>query len=61
MKRLRNKKTTLGVLALGAMLIFRTLFPDVLNDETEAVILTFIGTWTGVSLRLAIRKAQVRS
>lgn len=61
MKWLNNKKTMIGMVAIGALVIVEAILPDLLSDAAAQVVAGGILTWTGVSLRLAIRKAQVRT
>lgn len=51
---LDGKKTILGSVAAGLVIILRAL--DVLDDDTAGVLLGVILTFTGVSLRLAMNK-----
>lgn len=56
MKFLNNKKTYLGFIGLGVTGILN--YFGVIDDEALKLLLTLIGTWTGVSIRLAVKKVQ---
>ena len=61
MKWLNNRKSIIGMVAAGLLVIVEAVWPTLFDDQTAQVIAGFILTWTGISLRLAIRKAQVRN
>lgn len=53
---LKGKKTFLGSIAAGLLILARTLFPEQVTDEIVGVFAALIVTWTGVSFRLAVKK-----
>jgi hypothetical protein len=55
-KFLDGKKTILGFVAGGVVLILSAL--EVLDAQTTAILEGIIVTWTGVSLRAAIAKSK---
>lgn len=56
MKALKNKKTYIGFVGLGVTGLLN--YFGVIDDQLLKLLLTLIGTWTGVSIRLAIKKVQ---
>ena len=53
MEWLKGKRTMLGSIAGGVVIILLGL--NVINDEVGTVLLGLIATWTGISLRLAMK------
>lgn len=53
MKWLKGKKTILGMVGLGVLLIVRAL--ELIDAQTAEIVGACILTWTGVSLRLAMK------
>lgn len=56
MEWLKGKKTILGSIAGGVVIVLVGL--NVIDDETATVLLGVIATWTGISLRMAVKNGK---
>lgn len=56
MKWLRGKRTILGSIAAGVVVIISSL--NLVDEQVAGTLLGVIVTFTGVSLRLAVGKGQ---
>ena len=56
MEWFKGKKTMLGSIAGG--LVIALIGLNVIDDEVGTVLLGLIATWTGISLRLAVKKGK---
>jgi hypothetical protein len=54
MKWLTGKKTIIGSVATGAIIIVSSL--NLLDEQVVKVLLGLVVAWTGVSLRLAVKQ-----
>ena len=54
MEWLKGKKTMIGGVAGGAVLIVWSL--NLIDDDTAKMLLGFIAAWTTVAVRLAIKE-----
>ena len=53
MSFLKGKKTMLGSVGIGLVVIASSL--SLINEQTAGIALGLLATWTGVSMRLAVK------
>lgn len=56
MKKLKGMKTILGSTAIGVIVIVHSLLPNLIDGQIIQALLGAVVTFTGVSMRLAIKK-----